>query len=506
MANDKQKKSLFQRFLNGIETLGNRLPDPFLLFAILAGAVIVLSVIFSLFNASVVHPGSGETLEIKSLLSNEGIEFILTEMLANFTGFAPLGLVLAMMLGIGLTEKVGFLDDAIQRTILKSPPALITYTVMFVGIMGNIASDAANVLIPPLAAMVFYRIGRNPIAGLVAGFAATGAGFTANLIPVGTDALLAGISTEAAQIFDPDFVVTPIDNWYFSVVSVFVLTLVGGLVTSRVIEPRLGKYEGDEVDIEVKEKHPNADRAFRNAIIAGTLFLIALAVVIFLPDSPLRGEGGTIIPSPFISGIVPIILFFFLTIGVTYGITLGNIKSSKDVTKYMTESIKELSGYIVLIFAISQFIAFFSWSNIGTWLAVNGADFLTSINFTGIGLIIGYILLTASLNFFITSGSAKWALEAPVFIPMFMKLGYHPAFIQASYRVADSSTNIITPLFPYLVVILSFMQRYDKRAGLGSLIALMIPYTLAFLTTWIILILIFFFVGIPFGPGITPFL
>src|SRR5699024_1689321 len=377
-AKDKQKKSLFQRFLNGIETLGNKLPDPFLLFAILAGAVIVLSVIFSLFNASVVHPGSGETLEIKSLLSNEGIEFILTEMLANFTGFAPLGLVLAMMLGIGLTEKVGFLDDAIQRTILKSPPALVTYTVIFVGIMGNIASDAANVLIPPLAAMVFYRIGRNPIAGLVAGFAATGAGFTANLLPVGTDALLAGISTEAAQIFDPDFVVTPVDNWYFSVVSVFVLTLVGGLVTSRIIEPRLGKYEGDEVEVDVKEKHPNADRAFRNAIIAGALFLIALVVVIFLPDSPLRGEGGTIIPSPFISGIVPIILFFFLTIGVTYGITLGNIQSSKDVTKYMTESIKELSGYIVLIFAISQFIAFFSWSNIGTWLAVNGADFLTS--------------------------------------------------------------------------------------------------------------------------------
>lgn len=506
MPKAKQKKTLFQRFLNGIETLGNRLPDPFLLFAILAGAVIIISVIFSLFNASVEHPGTGETLEIKNLLSNEGIEFILTEMLDNFTGFAPLGLVLAMMLGIGLTEKVGFLDDAIQRTILKSPPALVTYTVIFVGIMGNIASDAANVLIPPLAAMVFYRIGRNPIAGLVAGFAATGAGFTANLIPVGTDALLAGISTEAAQIFDPDFVVTPVDNWYFSIVSVFVLTIVGGLITTKVIEPRLGKYEGDEVEHDMKEKHPKADKAFRNAVIAGVLFLVVLAVVIFLPDSPLRGEGGTIIPSPFITGIVPVILFFFLTVGVTYGITIGNIKKSSDVSKYMTESIKDLSGYIVLIFAISQFIAFFSWSNIGTWLAVNGADFLTSINFTGIGLIIGYILLTASLNFFITSGSAKWALEAPVFIPMFMKLGYHPGFIQASYRIADSSTNIITPLFPYLVVVLSFMQRYDKKAGLGSLISLMIPYTLAFLLTWIILILIFFFVGIPFGPGITPFL
>lgn len=502
----KQKKTIFNRFLNGIEVMGNRLPDPFLLFAILAGGVILVSFIFSLFDASVTHPGSGETLEIKSLLSGEGIEFILTEMLNNFTGFAPLGLVLAMMLGIGLAEKVGFLDDAIQRTILKSPPALVTYTVIFVGIMGNIASDAANVLIPPLAAMVFYRIGRNPIAGLVAGFAATGAGFTANLIIVGTDALLAGITTEAAQIYDPSFVVTPVDNWYFSIVSVFVLTIVGGLVTSKFIEPRLGKYEGEEIKHDMKEKHPNADKAFRNAILAGTIYLVILIGLIFMPDSPLRGEGGTIVPSPFLSGIIPIILFFFLAIGVTYGITLGNIKSSKDVTKYMSESIKDLAGYIVLIFAISQFIAFFTWSNIGTWIAVNGADFLTNINFTGIGLIIGYILFTAMLNFVITSGSAKWALEAPVFVPMFMKLGYHPAFVQVSYRVADSSTNIITPLMPYLVVILSFMQKYDKKAGLGTLISLMLPYSLAFLCTWIILILIFFYTGIPFGPGITPFL
>lgn len=503
---NKQKQTIFNRFLNGIENVGNKLPDPFLLFALLAFGVIIVSVIFSFFNATVVHPGSGETLAIKSLISSDGIEFILTEMLNNFTGFAPLGFVLAMMLGIGLADKVGLLDDTIQRTILKSPPALVTYTIVFVGIMGNIASDAANVLIPPLAAMVFYKIGRNPIAGLVAGFAAVGAGFTANLIPVGMDVLLAGISTEAAQIYDPDFVVTPVDNWYFSVVSVFVLTIVGGLVTSRVIEPRLGTYDGDDVDHGIEEKHPKADKAFRNAIIAGSLYLTTLVVLLFIPNSPLRGDGGTIIPSPLLSGIVPVILFFFITVAVAYGVTIGNIKSSKDVTKYMAESMKELSSYIVLIFAIAQFIAYFSWSNIGTWLAVNGADFLTSINFTGIGLIIGYILLTASLNFFITSGSAKWALEAPIFIPMFMKLGYHPAFIQASYRVADSSTNIITPLFPYLVVILAFMQKYDKKAGLGSLISLMLPYSLAFLATWIIIILIFFYTGIPFGPGITPFL
>ncbi|WP_188454269.1 AbgT family transporter [Virgibacillus oceani] len=503
---ENNKKGIFSKFLNLIEKAGNKLPDPFVLFAVLAVLVIIASYIFSLFNASVIHPGTGEELPVKSLASGEGVKYILTSMLDNFTGFAPLGLVLAMMLGIGLAEKVGLLDYAIKKTILKSPPALITYTVVFVGIMGNIASDAAMVLIPPLAAMVFYKVGRHPLAGLAVGYAAAGAGFTANLLIAGTDALLAGISTEAAAIIDESVVVTPVDNWYFNIVSVFVLTVVGGLVTNKIIEPRLGKYKGDAVEVELEEEHPKAGKAFRNSIIAGAIYLAIIAIAIFLPNSPLRNENGGIVPSPFLDGIVPIILFFFITIGVAYGMTVGKIKSSKDVGKYMGESMKDMSGYIVLIFAIAQFIAYFSWSNIGTWVAVNGAELLKDINFTGIWLIIGYIIFTASLNFLITSGSAKWALEAPVFVPMFMQLGYHPAFTQVAYRVADSSTNIVTPLMPYMVIVLSFMQKYDKKAGIGTLISLMIPYSICFLITWVILLLIFFFTGIPFGPGIDPYL
>ncbi len=506
METETANKGFFNKMLNGIERVGNRLPDPFILFVFLAAAVMVASFIFSLFDAQVKHPGTGETLPINNLLSGEGLQYILESMITNFTGFAPLGIVLAMMLGIGLTEKVGLLDYAIKKTILKSPAWLLTYAVAFVGVMGNIASDAAMLLIPPLAAMIFYKVGRHPLAGLAVGYASAGAGFTANLFIVGTDALLSGISTEAAKIVDDSIVVTPLDNWYFNIVSVFMLTLLAGFITTKFIEPRLGKYEGDAVDVDMDEDDPRAGKAFRNAVIAGILYLAVLVAGLLWTNSPLRGEGGTIIPSPFISGIVPIILFLFLTVGITYGITVGKIKSGKDIAGYMAEAMKDMSGYIVLIFAISQFIAYFNWSNIGTWIAVNGAEFLESVNFTGIGLIIAYIIFTALMNFLITSGSAKWALEAPIFVPLFMQLGYHPAFTQVAYRVADSSTNIVTPLLPYMVVVLTFMQKYDKKAGIGTLISLMLPFSICFLIAWILLILVFFYAGIPFGPGITPFL
>lgn len=501
------KPNVLNRLLNGIERAGNRLPDPFMLFVYLAIAVIIASWLFSLGGATVVHPGTGETLPIKNLASAEGLQYILSSTLSNFTGFAPLGLVLVMMMGIGLADKVGMLDYGIKRSLLRAPPALLTYAVAFVGIMGNIASDAAMLLIPPLAAMLFYKVGRHPLAGLAVGFASTGAGFTANLFIVGTDALLAGISTEAAKIVNPDIVVTPVDNWYFNIVSVFVLTLLAGFLTTRVIEPRLGRYQGDVVEVDVAEDPPEAPRALRNAGIAALLYIALIVGTLMLPDSPLRNEQGNLLPkSPFMQGLVPILFGFFLVMGVTYGVSVGKIKSGKDAVGYMSESMRDLGGYIVLIFAISQFIAYFTWSNIGVWIAVNGAAFLKDINFTGMGLIIGYIIFTALLNFLITSGSAKWALEAPVFVPLFMELGYHPAFIQVAYRIADSSTNIITPLMPYMVVVLAFMQKYDKKAGVGTLISLMLPYSLSFLLTWIVLLLIFFYAGIPFGPGVNPLL
>ncbi|MDQ0184244.1 aminobenzoyl-glutamate transport protein [Cytobacillus kochii] len=503
--NEQEKKGLMSKFLSGIETIGNKLPDPFFIFVYLAAFVMILTFIVNQFDVTVEHPGTGEELAIKSLISGEGLQFILTEMLSNFTGFAPLGLVLAMMLGVGLADKVGLLETAIKKSILSTPKSLVTYAVFFIGIMGNIASDAAFVLVPPLAAMVFYTVGRHPLAGLAAGFAGVGAGFSANVLIAGTDALLAGITTEAAKAIDPSFVVSPVDNWYFMSISTVLLTLVGGFLTEKVIEPRLGKYDGD-LKKNFEPVSAIESKGLRNAVIAGLAYIAILLTIIFWPDSPLRNEEGGMIPSPFLSGIIPIVLLFFITMGTAYGVTVKKITKSADIPKYMADSMKDMAGYIVLIFAASQFIAYFNWSNLGTWIAVNGAEFLSSINLTGIPVIIGFIIFVSILNLLIFSGSAQWALLAPIFIPLFMLLDYNPAFIQAAYRIADSTTNIITPLNPYILVVLAFMREYDKKAGLGTLISLMIPYSMVFLVIWVVMLFIFGLFGIPIGPGIEMYL
>lgn len=503
-AEEKDSKML-SKFLNGIEKAGNKLPDPFMLFVYLALFMILLSWVVSSFGVSVVQPGSGEEVAIKSLISAEGIQYMLTSMLENFTGFKPLGLVLAMMLGIGLAEKVGLIETAIKSTILKAPASLTTYAVIFVGILGNLASDAAFVIVPPLAAMVFYTVGRHPLAGLAAGFAGVGSGFTANIVIAGTDALLSGISTEVMESLDSSVVVTPVDNWYFMIVSVVVLSITGALVTEKIVEPRLGKYDGD-LKKEMKASTPLEKKGLKNATIALLIYIGLLLVALFWPNSPLRNETGGIIPSTFLDGIIPIILFMFIAVAVTYGVTVNKITKTKDVSTFMGDAIKDMSGFIVLIFAAAQFIAYFDWTNIGTWIAVSGAGFLESLGLTGIPVIIGFVLLTALMNLLVFSGSAQWALEAPIFIKMFYILDYHPAFIQAAYRIADSSTNIITPMNPYIIIVLAFMREYDKKAGLGTLISLMLPYSIIFLSVWIVLLLAFAFLGIPFGPGVHMYL
>ncbi|MGX7595772.1 AbgT family transporter [Planococcus plakortidis] len=489
-------------FLNFIEKWGNRLPDPFFIFVYLAVFVVLLSWLVSSLGTTVVHPGTGEELAIQNIVSGEGIRYILAETINNFTGFAPLGLVLVMMLGIGLAERVGLMETAIKKSILNAPKSLITYAVIFTGIMGNLASDAAFILVPPLAAMVFASVGRHPLAGLAAGFAGTGAGFTANILVTGTDALLSGISTEAARAIDDTIVVTPVDNWYFMSASVIVMAIVGAIITEKLIEPRLGKYTG-RADNTFEPVTKQENKGLLNAVIAGAVYVGLISLLVFLPGSPVRNEDGGIIPSPFLSGIVPIILFFFITVAVAYGITVKKITESKDVPAYMGDAIKDMSGYIVLIFAAAQFINYFNWSNLGIWLAVNSAEFLTSINMTGLPVMVGFSVLAALLNLLIFSGSAQWALMAPIFIPMFMLLDYHPAFVQLAFRIADSSTNIITPLNPYILIVLAFMREYDKKAGLGTLISMMLPYSLIFFGVWLVMMVIFALTGLPIGPGIS---
>ncbi|PTL38234.1 AbgT family transporter [Alkalicoccus saliphilus] len=509
MPAQSENKGFFMKMLDQVERLGNKLPHPFMLFFYLALIVILLSWALSALNISVVHPMDGEQVTIESMVTLDGLEFILSSMLENFTGFAPLGLVLVMMFGIGLAQKVGLIETFMKRTILNAPAKMVTFVIIGTGVVGNLASDAAFVIIPPLAAMVFYTLGRHPLAGMAAGFAGVGAGFTANVLITGTDALLSGISTEVAQSVDPDLAVSPVDNYFFMAVSVLMLMAAGTWITERVVEPRLGKFSTKYADpdtVNQSAEQPSAQelKGLRNAGITALIYIAVVGATIVPPNGILRGEDGTIVPSIFLDNIIPIILFFFISVAVAYGVTTKVLEKTADVPELMSQAMKDMSGFIVLIFAASQFIAYFEWTNIGTFIAVSSAQGLENINFTGMGLIVGFILLTAVLNLFIFSGSAQWALMAPIFIPMFYFLNYDPAFIQLAYRIADSSTNIITPMNPYVPMVLAFMKRYDSRAGFGTLFSIMLPFAMTFLFLWIAIFILWNILGLPIGPGITP--
>ncbi|MEK4627398.1 MAG: AbgT family transporter [Solibacillus sp.] len=499
---EPKNSGAFNKFLNVVEKIGNKLPHPFLLFLYLTLIVVFISFILGTMQATVLHPSTGEEVVVKNLLSQEGIRYILSNTLTNFTGFAPLGLVLTMMLGIGLSEKVGLFSALMTKAITKTPKRIVTFMVVFIGILGNVASDAAFVVIPPLAALVFLSLGRHPLAGLAAGLAGAGIGFTANILIAGTDALLSGISTEIAKSIDPNIVVTPLDNWFFMSASTFLLAFLGAVITDKFVEPRLGAYKGEKKASNT-ELTSLENRALRNTGIAAVLYIGVIVGLMVMPNSPLLNDDGTILRSPFLSGIVPILFAFFLITGITYGVSVKKIQKPADVPNIMAEAIKDLSSYIVLIFMIGQFIGYFNWTNIATWMAVHLADFLIMINLTNVFAVVLFVLLVAILSLFIISGSALWSLVAPIFVPTFMVLGYHPAFIQLAYRVGESSTNMVTPLNTYFAIILGFMQVYNKKAGIGTLMSLMIPYTIVFLIAWIILMLVFVFFNIPIGPGVN---
>lgn len=506
---ETEKKGFFMKLLDQVEWLGNKLPHPFMLFIYLSVIIIFVSWGLSAMNLSVIHPMDEEEVAVQNMVSLEGLEFILSSMLENFTGFAPLGLVLVMMFGIGLAQKVGLIETFMKRTILNAPPKLVTFVIIGTGVVGNLASDAAFVIIPPLAAMVFYSLGRHPLAGMAAGFAGVGGGFTANVLITGTDALLSGISTEVAQSVNPDLAVSPVDNYFFMAFSVLMLMAAGTWLTEKVVEPRLGKFNEKYADPETVSQTAEAPSAqelkgLRNAGITAAVYLLIVASTVVPPNGILRGEDGTIVPSIFLDNIIPIILFFFISVAIAYGVTTKVLETTGDVPELMGQAMKDMSGFIVLIFAASQFIAYFEWTNLGTLIAVSSANGLENINFTGMGLIVGFIILGAGLNMFIFSGSAQWALMAPIFIPMFYFLNYDPAFIQLAYRIADSSTNIITPMNPYVPMVLAFMKRYDNRAGFGTLFSIMLPYAMTFLFLWIIIFVVWNMLGIPIGPGITP--
>lgn len=485
-----------------VEKVGNALPHPGTIFAIAAALVVVLSGVAARLDLSVVHPGTGETIHPVSLLNVEGLHRILTTMVVNFTSFAPLGTVLVAMLGIGIADRSGFIGASLRLLVLSAPRRLLTFAIVLAGVLSNTASEIGYVLLVPLAAVVFLTVGRHPIAGMAAAFAGVSGGYSANLLLGTIDPLLAGLSEEAARIIDPAYEVNPAANYYFMVASTFLIAVAGTWVTEAIVAPRLGEYRGEEKPQDLKRLSAEERRGLKLAAAALTVFAAVILLGTVPADGFLRNpETGSLLRSPFLSGIVAFIFLGASIAGIAYGIGAGTIRSDSDVMKGMGKAIEPLGVYIVLVFFAAQFVAYFSWTNIGLIVAVRGADVLKASGLGHIPLMIGFVGISALINLVMGSASAKWAIMAPVFIPMFMLLGYTPELVQAAYRVGDSVTNIISPMMSYFALIVAFMERYDRRAGIGTVIATMLPYTVVFALAWIALLVAWMALGIPVGPG-----
>lgn len=505
-----------------IERAGNRLPDPAFIFIWLMLAVVVISVLASLLGVQAVHPtqqladGSPLIIEAASLLSAENIQRLLVEMPTTFTHFHPMGYVLVVMLGAGVAERSGLFGAVMSRAVKRAPAVLLTPVVALLAMVGNLAADAAYVVLIPLAGVVFAAAGRHPVAGIAAGFAGVSGGFSANLLPGQLDALLFGVTEAAVETLDSSWVMNIAGNWYFIAVMTLIYLPVIWYLTDKVIEPRLGSYKPTEdtspaaamaesVTSGDLEEHTDEreNAGMRRAGVTALLVILAWVVMCFAPGTPLINEGaGPATMQPFYQSLVAGFFILFLACGWAYGSGAGSVKSHRDVVRMMSESMADLSYYLVLAFAAAHFVAMFNWSNLGLIFAINGADLIQSADLPLPILMSLIIMLTASINLFIGSASAKWALLAPVLVPMLMLLGISPEMSTAAYRVGDGATNIITPLMPYFPLILTFCQRWDRRFGLGSLAATMIPYSVWMLASGLILAVIWVALGLPLGPGV----
>ena len=485
-----------------MERAGNALPHPSTLFAILAIGLVVISWIAAQFNLSVVHPGTGEIVEPVNLLSVPGLHRILMGLVTNFTSFAPLGTVLVALLGIGVAEGSGLIGAALRLVVIAAPRRLLTFAVVFAGVVSNAASEVGYVVLVPLGAMIFLAVNRHPLAGLAAAFAGVSGGYSANLLLGTVDPLLAGLSQEAARIVDPTYLVNPACNYYFMAFSTFFIALAGTWVTEKLVIPRLGEYTGEERGEEIRPIDAAEKRGLWYALVA-TVFLTTLLLLGTVPSNGFLRDAATggLLQSPFLSGIVAIIFFFGVITGIAYGVGAGPVKSDEDVVRFMAKNMSTLGGYMVLVFFAAQFVAFFNWTNLGLIFAVEGADVLRSSGLGGVPLMLGFVLLTAFVNLFMGSASAKWAIMAPVFVPMFMLLGYAPELTQVAYRVGDSVTNIVSPMMSYFALIVAFTERYQPRAGIGTVVATMLPYSITFLLIWSVLLALWLGLGIPLGPG-----
>ncbi|KAB2962976.1 MAG: AbgT family transporter [Thermoanaerobaculia bacterium] len=501
------RRSSIDRFLTGVERVGNALPHPATLFALFALGVVLLSALAARLGVAATHPVTGETVHAVSLLSIEGLHRILLGVVTNFTGFAPLGTVLVALIGIGICESSGLIGAVLRLLVLGAPRRLLTLVIVFTGVMSNAASEVGYVLLVPLAGIIFQAVGRHPVVGMAAAFAGVSGGFSANLLLGTVDPLLAGLTQEAAHIVLPGYLVNPACNYYFMVASTFLITALGTLVTERVVAPRFGAYRGEVAPPELERLKPEERRGLRFALVA---LLAASAVGLWglLPGDGFLREAatGSIVHSPFLGGIVTVICLTGTLLGVAYGVGAGTVKRDTDVIKGMSQQMSTMGGYLVLVFFAAQFVAFFNWTKLGLIVAVKGAGLLERAGLHEMPLLLAFILLAAALNLAMGSASAKWAVMAPVFVPMFALLGYSPELTQAAYRVGDSVTNVISPMMSYFALIIAFVQKYEPRSGLGTVVATMLPYTVVFLVGWSLLFAGWLLLELPLGPGAPMFL
>lgn len=503
-ADEARRPTAIDRILGGIEVAGNRLPDPAVLFVIALAVVWVVSALLAPVAFEEIDPRTREPIRVQSQLTGQALAAFMANMVTVFVNFPPLGVVLVALLGVGVAEHVGFLSASLKAMLNVTPRRLLTPMLILVACLSHTATDAGYVLVIPLGGVIFYTAGRHPLAGIAATFAGVSGGFSANFVPSAIDPLLQGFTQTAAQIIDPARLVNPLCNWLFMSASTVLVMLLGWFVTDRIVEPRLQAtaVDASPTDLPQVEALSGRERSALGASVALMALLgVALVAAAAPTGSPLRAPDGqlTSFTAPLMRSIVPLIFLLFLAPAVLYGVVAGTVRSHRDVVAGMSKAMGTMGYYIVMAFFAALFTDAFGRSNLGALVALKGATLLQSLAMPGQVTIVGIILVTAAVNLLIGSASAKWALLAPIFVPMLMQVGLAPELTQAAYRVGDSTTNIITPLMPYFPLVVVFCQKYVKQAGIGTLASMMLPYTVTFLVVWTSFLLIFWALGIPLG-------
>jgi aminobenzoyl-glutamate transport protein len=504
-------RTVLQKLLDLVERVGNKVPHPAVLFFLLIALVALLSHVLYLAGMSVsfqqinpkTHQPEEVTTTVNSLLSASGARFVFTSVVPNFINFGPVGMIVVAMIGIGLAEQSGLIQAVIRKIVLVAPRSALTAIIVTLGVMSSIASDAGYLVLIPLGAAAFHSLGRHPLAGLAAAFAGVAAAFGVNFMVKPIDGILAEMTNDAIHIVDPARFIELTANFYFGIVSSVWLIVVCTVVTDWIVEPRLGKYEG-ELPVEQNQGLTAEElRGLLFALVALVGVVLVLGLLTLPPGAPLRNpETGALIgKSPFMDSLVFLIMIVFLVTGVAYGVGAKTVESVQAGIDAVTKTLSDLGGLLFLLFVISQFVAYFNYSNIGTLLAVHLANLLKEANLSGVSLLLGFLAIGFVLSFPLPNILPKWAIMAPIFVPLFLKLGIEPDVVLAAYRVSDAPPNVINPLLPHFALVIGFAQQYEKKAGVGTIVATMLPYTAITTVAWALLFFAWYLLGLPFGPG-----